>query len=392
VIRLAQVSKRYGDGAFAVSELSLAVETGEICVLVGPSGCGKTTTLKMINRLIEPTSGRIYIDEEDVTSADVAALRRRIGYVIQQGGLFPHQRVAENVATVPRLLGWDRDRVMKRVDELLDLVGLPPEEFARRFPHELSGGQRQRVGVARALAADPPVLLMDEPFGAVDPLIRSRLQQEFKALQATLHKTVVFVTHDVDEAILLGDHVAVLRQGGVLEQFGTPAEVLGQPANSFVNEFLGADRGLRRLSVSSVSAADVRHPPDVRGADALSVAVADASTTEWGWTAVVDDGRLRGWVPASAHPLADPVPTSESTAGVETGVTTATADVVTAAGAMRPVAARVELGSSLRVALSLLLEGTDGWVAVEDRGRFVGVLTAEDIYEAARSRAAPDIS
>ncbi|HZU79338.1 MAG TPA: ATP-binding cassette domain-containing protein [Acidimicrobiales bacterium] len=363
MIRLQDVSKRYGDGAFAVEHLDLQVDEGELCVLVGPSGCGKTTTLKMINRLIEPTSGRILLNGEDVTTVDVVALRRRIGYVIQQGGLFPHERVADNVATVPKLLGWDRARIAARVDDMLRLVGLPPEDFGRRFPHELSGGQRQRVGVARALAADPPVLLMDEPFGAVDPLTRARLQQEFKDLQARLRKTVVFVTHDVDEAVLLGDRIALLRQGGVLEQYGTPAELLDRPASAFASDFLGADRGLRRLAVLRVSADQVRHPPVVQRSDAATEARAAAIAAGWTWAAVVDDERIAGWLPASDGAGSGPGPV---------------------AATMRPVAGRVQVGDSLRVAFSTLLEGTDGWVAVERDGRFVGVLTAEDLSVAAR--------
>ncbi|MGH8992366.1 MAG: ABC transporter ATP-binding protein, partial [Acidimicrobiia bacterium] len=221
MISLEEVSKRYGPGTVAVETLSLEVAEGETCVLVGPSGCGKTTTLKMINRLVEPTSGRVVVGGADVAGVDPVALRRGIGYVIQQVGLFPHLDVAANVATVPRLLGWDRARIRTRVDELLDLVGLDPATFAHRRPEELSGGQRQRVGVARALAADPPVLLMDEPFGAVDPVTRGRLGEEFVRLQGELGKTVVLVTHDIDEAIKLGDRIALLKSGGVLAQYDT---------------------------------------------------------------------------------------------------------------------------------------------------------------------------
>jgi osmoprotectant transport system ATP-binding protein len=221
MIRLESVTKRYPNGRLAVDSLSLHVEKGEVCVLVGPSGCGKTTTLKMINRLIEPTGGAIYLDGEDVTHADPVALRRHVGYVIQQVGLFPHQDIAGNVGTVPRLLGWKRDRVRSRVHDLLDLVGLDPEEYATRYPAELSGGQRQRVGVARALAADPPVLLMDEPFGAIDPVTRARLQDEFLRLQAEVRKTVVFVTHDIEEAVKMGDRIAILDLGGILAQHDT---------------------------------------------------------------------------------------------------------------------------------------------------------------------------
>jgi osmoprotectant transport system ATP-binding protein len=251
-ITLEGIGKRYPGGTEAVRELSLAVEPGELVVLIGPSGCGKSTVLRMINRLIEPTSGRILLDDEDVTAADPVQLRRRIGYVIQNVGLFPHQTVGANVGTVPRLLGWPRRRISERVDELLELVGLDPGRYARRYPHELSGGQRQRVGVARALAADPVVLLMDEPFSAVDPIARTRLQEEFLRLQSEVRKTIVLVTHDLDEAVRLGDRIAVLSQGGRLEQFDSPAVLLGAPVSPFVQEFVGADRGIRRLAVTPV--------------------------------------------------------------------------------------------------------------------------------------------
>jgi osmoprotectant transport system ATP-binding protein len=260
MLRLESVGKRFGS-RWAVQDLSLEVGDGELCVLIGPSGCGKTTTLKMINRLVQPSAGRVYLDDEDVTHVDPVQLRRRMGYVIQQVGLFPHETVAGNVATVPHLLGWDRQRVRSRVDELLDLVGLEPAEYGGRYPDELSGGQRQRVGVARALAADPPVLLMDEPFGAIDPIARDRLQAEFLRLQGELRKTVVFVTHDIDEAVRLGDRIAVLHQGGVLEQYDTPAAILGRPASPFVADFVGQDRGLKRLSVTRIDAAALEPVP-----------------------------------------------------------------------------------------------------------------------------------
>ena len=269
VIQLESVSKRFPDGHLAVDALSLEIPAGTLCVLVGPSGCGKTTTMKMINRLVEPTSGRILIDGEDILALDPVLLRRRIGYVIQQVGLFPHQTVADNVATVPRLLGWDRSRIKARANELLELVGLDPGRFAQRYPAQLSGGQRQRVGVARALAADPNILLMDEPFGAIDPITRDRLQTEFLRLQAELHKTIVFVTHDVDEAVKLGDRIAVLADGGVLAQYGTPAEVLGRPASPFVAEFVGGDRGLKLLSVTRVT--DAALEPGTAPAGAVRV-------------------------------------------------------------------------------------------------------------------------
>ncbi|MEU1686087.1 ATP-binding cassette domain-containing protein [Micromonospora sp. NPDC005707] len=252
-ITLERIRKRYPDGTEAVRELSLEVKAGELVVLIGPSGCGKSTVLRMINRLIQPTGGRILLGDEDVTQVDPVTLRRRIGYVIQNVGLFPHQTVAANVATVPGLLGWSRERTRARVDELLELVGLDPGQFGRRYPHELSGGQRQRVGVARALAADPVVLLMDEPFSAVDPIVRTRLQEEFLRLQAEVRKTIVLVTHDLDEAVRLGDRIAVLSEGGRLEQYDVPAALLGSPASPFVREFVGADRGIRRLAVTPVT-------------------------------------------------------------------------------------------------------------------------------------------
>ena len=249
MIRLAGVGKTYPDGTVAVRELDLEVARGELVALVGPSGCGKSTTLRMVNRLVEPTSGRIEVDGTDVTRADPVELRRGIGYVIQRIGLFPHLTVRENVATVPKLLGWDRARTAKRVPELLELVGLDPGTYADRYPDALSGGQQQRVGVARALAADPPVLLMDEPFGAVDPEQRGRLQAEFRALHRDLGTTVLLVTHDIDEAVRLADRIAVFSQGGVLEQVAAPADLLARPASERAADFVGADRGIRRMSV-----------------------------------------------------------------------------------------------------------------------------------------------
>jgi osmoprotectant transport system ATP-binding protein len=261
MIRLEGVTKKYEDGTVAVHALDLDVPEGETVVLVGPSGCGKSTTLKMVNRLIEPTAGRIVLGGEDVTGVDPVGLRRRIGYVIQQVGLFPHQTVRANVATVPQLMGWDKRRVRARVEELLDLVGLESGRFGDRYPHQLSGGQRQRVGVARALAADPPVLLMDEPFGAVDPIVRDRLQVEFIRLQKEVRKTVLFVTHDIEEAVRIADRIAVFREGGFLEQYATPAEILAEPATEFVADFVGSDRAVKRLSVTPLTRADLEPLP-----------------------------------------------------------------------------------------------------------------------------------
>jgi osmoprotectant transport system ATP-binding protein len=290
MIRLVGVGKTYDDGTVAVQALDLDVPRGALVVLVGPSGCGKSTTLKMVNRLIEPTSGRIFLDGEDITDSDPVQLRRRIGYVIQQIGLFPHQSIRVNVATVPSLLGWDKKKALARAEELMELVGLDPAEFGGRYPHQLSGGQRQRVGVARALAADPPVLLMDEPFGAVDPVVRGRLQDEFLRLQQDLGKTVMLVTHDIDEAVKMGDLVAVFASGGRLAQYDVPAQILGRPADDFVSEFVGAARGLRRLSVTPIDPADLE-PVDGNHARAtvdVSLSLEDALATMMRH----DDGRV----------------------------------------------------------------------------------------------------
>jgi osmoprotectant transport system ATP-binding protein len=260
-LELQRVTKRYpGQAAPAISELSLEVPAGEVCVLVGPSGSGKTTAMRLINRMIEPTSGDILLGGRSVLERRPDELRREIGYVIQQIGLFPHQTIGENIATVPHLLGWDKARIAHRRDELLELVGLDPEEMRDRYPAQLSGGQRQRVGVARALAADPPLMLMDEPFGAIDPINRERLQDEFLRLQATVRKTVVFVTHDIDEAIKMGDRIAILREGGVLAQYAPPAELLSRPADDFVAQFVGADRGLKRLALTTLADVELIQP------------------------------------------------------------------------------------------------------------------------------------
>ena len=258
MITLERVSKQFPNGRCAPRELDLEILDGQITVLIGPSGCGKTTTLRLINRLVEPTSGRVVIDGEDVALVDPVALRRRIGYVIQQIGLFPHLTVGANVATIPRLLGWSRARQQTRIDELLDLVGLEPAVYRDRYPHELSGGQQQRVGVARALGADPPLLLMDEPFGALDPITRIRLQEELLSIQAGVRKTIVFVTHDIDEAVKLGDRIVILADDGTLAQHATARELLAKPASPFVESFVGADRGLLLLSVTPVERANLQ--------------------------------------------------------------------------------------------------------------------------------------
>jgi osmoprotectant transport system ATP-binding protein len=264
MIRLEGLVKQFPGAARAtIDHLDLEVDAGEVCVLIGPSGCGKTTTMRMVNRLIEPTGGTIEVNGKDVTHIDPVELRRGIGYVIQQVGLFPHMTIAANIATVPRLLGWDDAKTARRVDELLQLVGMEPDAFRDRYPRELSGGQRQRIGVARALAADPPVLLMDEPFGAIDPINRTRVQDEFLKIQRQLRKTVVFVTHDIDEAIKMGDRIALMRDGRLV-QHASPAEMLAHPANGFVEDFVGADRALKRLSL--IMCVSLANPGTVVGA------------------------------------------------------------------------------------------------------------------------------
>lgn len=280
MISLRGVGKTYPDGTVAVQALDLEVARGTLVSLVGPSGCGKSTTLKMINRLIEPTTGSIHIDGRDVLHEDPVELRRGIGYVIQQIGLFPHQTITANVMTVPSLVGTSKSAARSRAEELLDLVGLDPATYGRRYPHQLSGGQRQRVGVARALAADPPVLLMDEPFGAVDPVVRSRLQEEFLRLQRDLGKTVVMVTHDIDEAIRMGDRVAIFEPGGRLAQQGTPAQVLARPADDFVAEFVGSTSSLRRLSVTAIDPARLEPLGSSKLGDLGGTIEADASLAE----------------------------------------------------------------------------------------------------------------
>ena len=290
----------------AVNDLTLSVPAGKICVLVGPSGCGKTTSLKMVNRLIEPTSGRILLDGVDVATRDVTDLRRGIGYVIQQTGLFPHQTVLDNVATVPRLLGWPQARCRARAEELLATVGLEPATYAGRYPAQLSGGERQRVGVARALAADPPVMLMDEPFGAVDPIVRERLQNEFLRLQEQLARTILFVTHDIDEAIKMGDVVAVFQAGGVVAQFGPPAEILANPASEFVARFVGTDRALKRLSLFRVGELPLSPVVTARVGDNGTMIRRLAAVDPWEYVLITDeDHRPLGWIarehlPASA--------------------------------------------------------------------------------------------
>jgi len=362
-IGLYDVGKTYPDGTTAVEELTLEVPTGELAVLVGPSGCGKSTTLRMVNRLIEPSSGRIVLEGEDVTGVDPVQLRRRVGYVIQQSGLFPHQNVAANVATVPHLLGWDKKKTNDRVNELLDLVGLEPDTFAKRYPHQLSGGQKQRVGVARALAADPPLLLMDEPFGAVDPIARARLQQEFLRLQDEVRKTILFVTHDIEEAVHMGDRIAVFSQGGKIEQYADPATLLGEPASDFVADFVGADRGLKRLAVTEIDLEDLEKPPVVHIDDDLATARTAMQSAAARWAVVLDNGEnLHGWI--SLEHTAD------------------------GSGSVFDKAQRMEawvpVDADLKNAFSVMLQHNAGWVAVLDGSRFLGVLTPESLHSALR--------
>ncbi|HEY7175009.1 MAG TPA: betaine/proline/choline family ABC transporter ATP-binding protein [Micromonosporaceae bacterium] len=315
-ITLDGIGKRYEDGTEAVRSLTLEVAAGELVALIGPSGCGKSTILRMINRLIEPTAGRILLDGDDITSADVVDLRRKIGYVIQHVGLFPHQTIAANVATVPRLLGWSKQRANERVDELLNLVGLEPERYRKRYPSELSGGQRQRIGVARALAADPAALLMDEPFSAVDPIVRVRLQDEFLRLQRTVRKTIVLVTHDLDEAVRLADRVAVLSQHGKLEQYATPVELLREPANAFVREFIGSDRGIKRLSVTEIDPKRLDPVGSVNGVAAGPSVPSDANLAD-ALAALLDGGR--GWVAVTDRTTGKPLGVLTATAIAEAG-------------------------------------------------------------------------
>ncbi|MER6346951.1 ATP-binding cassette domain-containing protein [Streptomyces sp. NPDC001595] len=367
MIRFEQVTKRYPDGTTAVDGLSLEVAEGELVTLVGPSGCGKTTTMMMVNRLIEPTSGRILVDGEDVAGVDPVRLRRRIGYVIQQVGLFPHRTVLDNTATVPALVGWKRARARARAAELLDLVGLDPAVHGPRYPHQLSGGQRQRVGVARALAADPPVLLMDEPFGAVDPVVREQLQDEFLRMRAAVPKTVLMVTHDIEEAVRLGDRIAVYGQGRI-EQYDTPGAVLGSPASPYVAEFVGADRGLKRLSVTAIEAGDLEQPPVARVDEPAARAAERLRTDGARWAVVLDArGDLHGWVGRD-----------ELSAGGTVG------------GLAHRMNAWVPVGAPLKQAFGVMLQHDAGWVAVLDGARFLGVLTPAKLHEALRRSVAAD--
>jgi osmoprotectant transport system ATP-binding protein len=362
-VEFRHVTKRYAGTAktatAAVADLSFTVPAGKICVFVGPSGSGKTTTLKMVNRLIEPTSGEILIDGHNVLADDPTELRRRIGYVIQQVGLLPHLTIGDNVATVPRLLRWPAGRMTARTEELLDLVGLPPDTYRDRYPSQLSGGERQRVGVARALAADPPLMLMDEPFGAVDPIVRERLQNELLRLQQLLAKTMLFVTHDIDEAIKMGDLLLVLREGGQLAQFGSPADVLANPASEFVARFVGTDRGLKRLSLMRVENLTLARPVTAHIGDDAATARAAASGGDFGYVLLVDSNdRPIGWITARDIP--------------SSGLLTAeTAD------ATSPF---LDPQTTLKDALSLLLSAdVMAAIVVDDQRRLLGMVTLGEI-------------
>ncbi len=358
-IRFRETTKRYpGSGATAVCKLSLEIPAGDICVLVGPSGCGKTTAMRMINRLIDITEGDILLGDRSVKDRKPAELRREIGYAIQQIGLFPHQTIAQNIATVPNLLGWDKDRIRARVDELLELISLDPSEVRDRYPAQLSGGQRQRVGVARALAADPPVLLMDEPFGAIDPITRERLQNEFLRLQREIRKTIVFVTHDIDEAIKMGDRIAVMKKGGFLAQYAEPSDLLLHPADEFVEEFVGADRALKRLALQRVRDIDLWTAATVRAGEAVESVRAKIADADLDIPLLVDENRRPlGWLSERGLTGERVRPELRSTA--------------------EPV---VEMDDVLRDALSdLLAIGTRYAPVVDSGGAFAGVLSVEVI-------------
>jgi osmoprotectant transport system ATP-binding protein len=370
VVALDHVTKRYGPSGSptAVTDLSFTVPAGEICVLVGPSGCGKTTTMKMINRLVEPTSGTLTIDGQDVMALPAVELRRQIGYVIQQVGLFPHMTVAQNAAVVPRLLRWPETRVRDRVEELLDLVGLDPAAYRDRYPSQLSGGERQRVGVARALAADPPVMLMDEPFGAVDPIRRDRLQNEFLRLQSKVRKTIVFVTHDVDEAIKMADRIAILQRGGILAQYDTPDAILSRPASEFVERFVGADRGLKRLSLARVSELPMMKAPIAHVGSNKTDARRTLGASGASHALLVDDeGRPIGWI----------------------RVQELDGDGTLEASLATPGASLIEPETTLRDALSAMLASSvQLGVVVDERERVMGLISVDQISGVLQQHAA----
>ncbi|MEE9514188.1 MAG: betaine/proline/choline family ABC transporter ATP-binding protein [Anaerolineales bacterium] len=374
MIQLDQVTKIYpGSETPAVDDLSIEVPAGETCVVIGPSGCGKTTTLKMVNRLIEPTDGKITVAGENVLDRDPVELRRTMGYVIQQIGLFPHMTIRDNIATVPKLLKWDDARIDARVDELLDIVGMEPATFRNRYPRELSGGQRQRVGVARALAADPPVMLMDEPFGAIDPITRDRLQNEFLRLQKKIQKTIMFVTHDIDEAIKMGTLLCILQVGGVLEQFDSPANILAAPANDFVSDFVGADRGLKRLNLVRAGEAMRTDIELVRHDEMANEVASRMHQRSFESLLVVDDEqKLVGFISLDA---------AEANPGKRAGEISS------------PIIASTEEEATMKDAFSEMLSTSVGYMPVLGEGdRVVGIVTAGDaqrlIEEAGSQKAA----
>jgi osmoprotectant transport system ATP-binding protein len=359
-VRYAGATKRYpGSAKAAVDNLTLEIPAGEICVLVGPSGCGKTTAMRMVNRTVDLSEGDIFIGDRSVRDRNPAQLRREIGYVIQQIGLFPHRTIAENIAAVPQLLGWKKERAATRSAELLALVGLDPD-LAGRYPAQLSGGQQQRVGVARALAADPLVMLMDEPFGAIDPINRERLQNEFLRLQAEIGKTVLFVTHDIDEAIKMGDRIAIMREGGKVAQYATPAELLMDPADEFVEDFVGADRALKRLALMRVSDIDLWEAPLAQAGQATAEVRAKLEGAEVAYPLLVDEARRPlGWL--SERDLAgERVPARPDS----------------------PLGPVLDLDDVMRDALADMLQGGAQYAAVADRqGSVAGVLSVEIISE-----------
>jgi osmoprotectant transport system ATP-binding protein len=367
VIRFDSVTKRYDDGTVAVDSLDLEAASGEITVLVGPSGCGKTTSLRMINRMIDPSAGRIWLDDQDTAKIKPAQLRRGMGYVIQHAGLFPHRTVVDNIATVPMLVGQDKKQARARAMELIERVGLDPA-FAKRYPAQLSGGQQQRVGVARALAADPPVMLMDEPFSAVDPVVREQLQNEFLRLQAELHKTIVFVTHDIDEAIKLGDKVAVLRVGGRLAQFATPAELLSRPTDAFVAGFVGRDRGYRALGFAEAGALPLSDEAPVRLGEQVRAA-SDRARDDW--ALVVDDqNHPQGWLAVGRLPDA----ALDDTVSPE---------LLNLGGTL------ARESGTLREALDAALSSPSGrGVIVHEDGTFAGTVSAPQVLTRIEERAA----
>ena len=371
MIKLEHVTKIYsGTTEPAVDDLNIEISEGETCVIIGPSGCGKTTTLKMINRLIEPTNGDILIDEENVMGMDPVILRRGIGYVIQQIGLFPHMTIAENIGVVPHLLGWDKERISKRADELIEMVGMDPADFRERFPRQLSGGQRQRIGVARALAADPPVLLMDEPFGAIDPITRDRLQNEFLRLQKRLKKTIMFVTHDIDEALKMGTLICILEVGGVLAQFDTPDTILSEPKDAFVSDFVGADRGLKRLNLVRVGDVMRTGLKTIQVTETTEKAVELLRQEGYDSTLVVDDkNNLIGYVNLT---------TAESTPGKKVGDIT------------HEIIASTEEEATMKDAFSEMLSFSLGYMPVlGERDELVGLITAGDAQRLIQSQIEP---